>query len=96
VVTSLALSFADDHLENERVVLGSAPTWIMSISLPMHARSLGSPRFSPTSWIANGTQRCLILEPRNDILRWIPYTRLTSLFCKAGGSIAPAGRLEQA
>src|SRR5262245_37725000 len=25
VVTSLALSFADDHLENERVVLGSAP-----------------------------------------------------------------------
>src|SRR5262249_4550104 len=25
VVTSLVLSFADDHLENERVVLGSAP-----------------------------------------------------------------------
>src|SRR5262245_66021316 len=25
VVTSLALSFADDHLENERVALGSAP-----------------------------------------------------------------------
>jgi hypothetical protein len=25
VVTSLALSFADDHLENETVVLGSAP-----------------------------------------------------------------------
>src|SRR5690349_7354787 len=25
VVMSLALSFADDHLENERVVLGSAP-----------------------------------------------------------------------
>jgi hypothetical protein len=25
VVTSLAVSFADDHLENERVVLGSAP-----------------------------------------------------------------------
>jgi hypothetical protein len=25
VVTSLTLSFADDHLENERVVLGSAP-----------------------------------------------------------------------
>jgi hypothetical protein len=39
---------------------------------------------------------CLILNQQNDILRWIPYTRLTSLFCKAGGSIAPAGRLEQA
>jgi hypothetical protein len=25
VVTGLAVSFADDHLENERVVLGSAP-----------------------------------------------------------------------
>ena len=25
VVTSLTLSFADDHLENETVVLGSAP-----------------------------------------------------------------------
>jgi hypothetical protein len=39
---------------------------------------------------------CLILNQQNDILRWIPYTRLTSLFCKAGGSIAPAGRLEHA
>src|SRR6266849_9369147 len=25
VVTSLTLSFADDHLENERIVLGNAP-----------------------------------------------------------------------
>jgi len=29
----------------------------------------------------------LILDQRNDILRWIPYTRLTSLFCEAGRSI---------
>jgi hypothetical protein len=35
------------------------------------------PTLLAASWIANGTQRCLILEPRNDILRWIPYTRLT-------------------
>src|SRR5215471_11994192 len=39
VVTSLALSFADDHLENERVALGSAPNLD-------HVGLLGDPRMS--------------------------------------------------
>jgi hypothetical protein len=72
VVTGLTLSFADDHLKNERVVLGSAPDL-------NHVDLLGDARVL-----------------KGDILRWIPYTRLTPLFCEAGRSIAPAGRLEHA
>src|SRR5262249_26675282 len=48
------LSFADDHLENERVVLGSAPDL-------NHVDLLGDARVL-----------------KGYILRWIPYTRLTS------------------
>jgi len=29
----------------------------------------------------NAPQYCLILDPQNDIVRLIPYTRLTSLSC---------------
>jgi len=54
VVTSLTLSFADDHLENERVMLRSAPDL-------NHADLLGDARVL-----------------KGYILRWIPYTRLTS------------------
>jgi hypothetical protein len=36
---------------------------------------------------------CLILNQQNDILRWIPYTRLTSLFCKAGAAGTDCGGL---
>src|SRR5215469_1625293 len=43
VVTSLALSFADDHLENERVALGSAPD-LDHVDLLGDARVLKGPQ----------------------------------------------------
>ena len=74
VVTSLTLSFADDHLENERVVLGSAPDL-------NHVDLLGDARVL-----------------KGYILRWIPYTRLTSgkpdlrISCTRFNSLRPASR----
>src|SRR5262245_38964948 len=37
--------------------------------------------------VTNGTPRRLILDQQNDIVRRIPYSRLTSLFFNAGRSI---------
>ena len=74
VVTSLTLSFADDHLENETVVLGSAPDL-------NHVDLLGDARVL-----------------KGYILRWIPYTRLTSgkpdlrIPCTRFNSLRPVSR----
>src|SRR5215467_11407097 len=71
VVTSLALSFADDHIENKRVVRGSAPD-VNHVDPLCDARVLNG-----SEPVANGTRYRLILDQQNDIVRRSPYTRLT-------------------
>jgi hypothetical protein len=96
---SLTLSFAHDHLKNERVVLGSASNLnhvgllgdarvlIVHLGVSLSATpkhlwpstvSSGAHGFSP---IADAPQYCLILDLQHNILRLIPYTRLTSQAC---------------
>src|SRR5215813_11494212 len=85
VVTSLTLSFADDHLKNERVVLGSAPD-LNHVDLLRDARVLkGSGHVHITrladfsvfrpSWSVIDSSFQVLPEPRQKVPTWpVPTT----------------------
>jgi hypothetical protein len=77
--------------------LSSIPPFLSPVGATAKGAKLRPGNYaSGASRVANGTRYCLILDQQNDIVRSIPYTRLTSLFCEARGSIGGGNPLPSA